>query len=313
MKKQTKKRFLLLVLLLCLALLAACGAKEPEVEPEPEPTPTQTLSDIARVEAPQESGDTVFTVTVLREVPTVDLSELEDRGPIKSLTVICDFPLEQLILPNNAERVELDLNALQSLDASGAAAMKQLQVHGEVRTATPCHDLESLLTDGASLAAMSGFSSVTQLTVIGWADLKELANFSQLEDLSLMNDLGDEPWDLRPIQQLSLKALRFHSHVALSPETLEGLAGASIPTVQMSDWGIHDISFLDAMPDTTVLLLQIGQDQPAEVSDVEGEPCPADVAAQINTRIPAEQLASFASTHELYLFERINDDVEYPK
>lgn len=282
--------------------------KEPDTSAVPLQTEAENLSEIAEIKEYGLDGSTNLSVTLFPEVRNADLTELETRGPMQLLTVNSDHPLEKLILPDNAFHVVLEIPAVQSLDASKAEDMVCLQVFGSLEEATPNRKTERLILNGEALEALTAFRSAKRIDLCGPTNLSLLSAFPLLKELGLgFRAVSNTVWDLSPIKSLSLTTLCLEDYAELSTAELETLSGASIPTLEISDNSVHDLSVLAYLPDTRCLRLSVlSAAQPERVKDMarRGIPCGPEKVGMINTEIPKEQLEAFAAENELYLVLR---------
>lgn len=304
------KRYTFLPLLLSLLIcLTGCGSDSPERE-----FPTRTVQiqgeDYA-LTLPESAVvrylDGEVTVEISENtVETIDLTPLVEIPEFDRLTVTAGVPLGTLRLPSQPLDVTLELDTLDRLDASQTVHMKRLSVYGAVEEAELPDTLENLVCGGTSLSLFADCPALKRAAVFQTADLAHLADFPTLESLHLNRAEGDPLWDLSPLADVDFTTLRLGENV--TPGELEGLAGASFPTLQISDEGIHDLSILKELPDTTCLLLSVSGDQPTEVQAIanSNDPCDAGTLAMLNTPIPLEQLTEFAGYGEIYLYTDLN-------
>ena len=181
-----------------------------------------------------------------------------------------------------------------------------MELRCRVEDADMNESVESLVVSDDSVFRFRGLTGLRNIAFLHPVDLSPLADTAlsgQEKSVLITRAPDDEPWDLSPLADADITILRLGNTV--TEDELNTLAGGRFTTIELSDEGIGDLSFLNNTPQVTSLLLTVSGVQPEEILPFLGPPAkavPSDLLGALSTSLPAEQLLAFAERGDVYLF-----------
>ena len=313
------------VLLLLSAVLFACSRAGASPDGTPNGTPEENQTDVVSEGAVYRLEDTDVTLTVPastevsleehnvirvhireEEAEEADLTGLEALSSLYQLNIAADGDIGRLILPSNAAYTLIEADTVGYLDASRCRHTRPMELRCRVEDADMNESVESLVVSDDSVFRFRGLTGLGAIAFLHPVDLSPLADTAlsgQEKSVLVTRAPDDEPWDLSPLADADITILRLGNTV--TEDELNTLAGGRFTTIELSDEGIGDLSFLNNTPQVTSLLLTVSGIQPEEILPFLGPPAkavPSGLLGALSTSLPAEQLLAFAERGDVYLF-----------
>jgi len=265
-----------------------------------------TLTVPASTEVAVEEHNVIRVRIREEEAEEADLTGLEALSSLYQLDIAADGDIGELILPSNAAYTLIEAGTVGYLDASRCRHTRPMELRCRVEDADMNESVESLVVSDDSVFRLRGLTGLRNIAFLHPVDLSPLADTAlsgQEKSVLVTRAPDDEPWDLSPLADADITILRLGNTV--TEDELNTLAGGRFTTIELSDEGIGDLSFLNNTPQVTSLLLTVSGVQPEEILPFLGppaKPVPSDLLGALSTSLPAEQLLAFAERGDVYLF-----------